>query len=335
MIAEQTQCRVSFTSMGSQAELIVVGGDNAVGGASGLVDQGLRLLEELESRWSRFLPESDITRINTRTDDTVAVYRSTCDVVAHAVEGWRLTEGRYDPTVLSAMVAHGYDRNFRSLEGVSDAHGDATTAPGCDGVHVDRVASTITITNGAGLDLGGIGKGYAADVVAAELIDAGAAGVLINLGGDVRVRGESGEGAGWRIRLDDPRIDMFTDNPEHEVVHPHLCDVTIADAAVAVSSTRTRRWRNAAGEAHHLVNPHTGSPSDGGLVGAIVIAGSGWWAEVLTKALLVSPAAQAEDMLVNVGRGSQGLVTTADNKFNYSPGFGSFISAYGSLTPFL
>jgi FAD:protein FMN transferase len=317
--------------MGSQAELIVVGGDASVGGANGLVDQGRRLLEELESRWSRFLPESDISRINTRLGDTVAVHRSTCEAVAHAVAGWRLTEGRYDPTVFSAMVAHGYDRNFRNLHGVSDAQGTATTAPGCDGVDVDRVASTITITNGAGLDLGGIGKGYAADVVAAELMDAGAAGVLVNLGGDVRVRGESGEGAGWRIRLDDPRIDMFTDDPNDDVVHPHLCDVTLCDAAVAVSSSRTRHWRNSAGEAHHLVDPHTGLPSDGGLVGAIVIAGSGWWAEVLTKALLVSREDEAQDLLAKVGSGSQGLVTTADNKITYSPGFRSFISGFGSL----
>ena len=63
----------------------------------------------------------------------------------------------------------------------------AADAPGCDGIIVDRTASSVTLPRDVEIDPGGLGKGLAADLVTAELLAAGARGVLVNLGGDLRV----------------------------------------------------------------------------------------------------------------------------------------------------
>jgi FAD:protein FMN transferase len=330
MMEERLTHQISFTCMGSPAEVIVVGGSTAGGGPIGLANRGVRLLAELEQRWSRFLPQSDISRINGRQFDTVKVHPTTCDVVQHAIEGWRLTEGRFDPTIHAAMVNHGYDRSFRLLDdqySPTPPSSFASASPGCNGISVDRNTSTVTLRTTAGLDLGGIGKGYAADVVVTALRAAGAAGVVVNVGGDVRVSGESLDGPGWRVRLDDPRIAMDGTDCEY----PHLCDVVLTDAAIAVSSTRTRRWATASGLVHHVFDPRTGAPTNSGLVGAVVVAGSGWWAEVLTKAMLVAGRDDALRVLTDLGHGSQGLIADADNTIEGSAGFAPFIRGVGSL----
>ncbi len=58
---------------------------------------------------------------------------------------------------------------------------------------------------GVGFDPGGIGKGLAADLVASELIELGAEGVCVNVGGDLRVIGDAPDGAAWRVEVEDPR----------------------------------------------------------------------------------------------------------------------------------
>jgi thiamine biosynthesis lipoprotein len=82
----------------------------------------------------------------------------------------------------------GYDRSFEKRPGPT-SETPASPHATCADIVVDRDALTITLPRGCALDLGGIGKGRAADLVAEELIDARTtAGGCINLGGDLRVR---------------------------------------------------------------------------------------------------------------------------------------------------
>ena len=88
---------------------------------------------------------------------------------------FRVTGGRYDPTVLGAMLRAGYDRSFELL-GDGDTGQESALRLGYEGVTVDRDASTVTLPAGVGFDPGGIGKGFAADLLVRDLLEAGAAG---------------------------------------------------------------------------------------------------------------------------------------------------------------
>ena len=88
--------------MASQAHVIVVGARD------GLIGDARTQLDYLEQRWSRFLPDSDITRINTAGGEPVEVTGDTLTLFAAMVDGWHLTDGRFDPTVLPAVIANGY-----------------------------------------------------------------------------------------------------------------------------------------------------------------------------------------------------------------------------------
>jgi len=95
--------------MGSDAHLVIVGGDDDV------LIRAIARIEELENRWSRFRPDSEVSALNARTGRPVTVSADTRLLVARAVEAWRLTGGSFDPTLLDDLLRIGYDRSFEQL----------------------------------------------------------------------------------------------------------------------------------------------------------------------------------------------------------------------------
>ena len=258
--------------MGTDAHIVVVGGDPS------LLESAAERVAELERRWSRFLPDSEISRCNALSGRTLEVSAETIRLVACGVSGWRLTNGRFDPTVLPALCDVGYDRDFRAAARRAASHvpPPARPAPGCAEITWDERDRTVTLPAGAQFDPGGVGKGLAADIVTQELVDAGAEGALVSLGGDVRVRGMAPEGGAWTVAVEDAS-------------HPgvELLRVGLHDGAVATSSRLQRRWQTRAGAAHHLIDPRTGKPAVSPLVAVTAVTGDGWWAEIVAKAVLI------------------------------------------------
>ena len=101
-----------FRAMGSDAHVIVVGDD-----AAALLDLAQRMIDQLEHRWSRFLLDSEVSLLNAAAGEPVMVTAETVLLVQRAIAAWRLTGGAYDPTLLDALRAAGYDRTFDELEG--------------------------------------------------------------------------------------------------------------------------------------------------------------------------------------------------------------------------
>jgi thiamine biosynthesis lipoprotein len=228
-------------------------------------------IAELEARWSRFLAGSDVCRLDGAGGGAVLVHPETLELLEEARSWWQVTDGRFDPTIADALVAAGYDRDLAAGHGpVRAAH----PAPGLGGLVIDRRSGTARLPRGVRIDLGGIGKGRAADLVAAELghLDHG----LVDLGGDLRVWGGSPEGHGWAIAVDDLRDGT------------QLALLGLADGAVTTSSTLVRRWSDGDRHAHHLIDPRSGRPVDGEVVSVTVIAGRAAPGEVLAKAAIVT-----------------------------------------------
>ena len=133
----------------------------------------------------------------------------------------------------------------------------------------------MTLPPGIHLDLGGVAKGYAADLLGAQLRSAGATGVCVNVGGDLRVAGAAPRGDPWAVA----------------VPHPHggqAATLQLADGAAATSSPLGHAWQVGGRPAHHLIDPYTGRPAQTGILQVTVIAAEAWRAEVAAKAVLLA-----------------------------------------------
>lgn len=289
--------------MGTDALLVAVGEPAATARA---LRAGATRLAELEARWSRFLTDSDLGRLRRAAGRPVVVAAETAALVAAAVDAWHTTGGRFDPTVLAALERLGYDRTFARVGRRADADtplldGGPDPAPGCDGIVVDLAAASVTLPAGVALDLGGIGKGRAADLVAELIVAEGARGALVDLGGDVRVLGRP-PGDAWHIAVDPP----FGESADP------LAVLSLRAGAVVTTARTRRRWRRDGVEQHHLIDPATGLPVRSGLASVTVLAAEALAAEVVaTAAFVAGPVAGAELVAVS---GAAGLLVTDDGE---------------------
>ena len=253
-----------FPIMGSSGHVIVVGGP------AGLADRGVERLEQLEARWSRFRPDSELSQLNRANGEPMLVSGDTSVLVDALRQGWELTGGRFDPTVLDAMVDLGYAASWPEVASPIWLPQPQAT-PGCAGLDLHRGRGLVRLPRGVHLDPGGLGKGLAADLVATELREAGAEGVLVSVGGDLRVTGRPPEGCAWVIGIDHPQAGQGD-----------IARMEIVDGGVATSTSARRYWHAADGAPlHHLVDPRTGRPAAGSRQQVTAVSATAWWAEVL------------------------------------------------------
>ena len=170
----------------------------------------------------------------------------------------------------------------------------------------------VSLPAGMALDPGGIGKGLAADLIAAELISAGAHGCLIEIGGDVRVAGSAPDGSAWRVSVDDP----FELGASRGIVR-------LVDGGIATSSQRKRRWMSESGaHAHHLIDPRTQTSATTSIQTVTVIAATAARAEVLTKPGFLRPI---DDYLAWIPtRRAAALLIDADGTEHTTPNWSDY-----------
>lgn len=264
-------------------------------------DPGVLLAElaRIEARWSRFRSDSELTRLANARGAAARLSPDTVRLVELAVHAWRLTGGRFDPTVGEAVRAAGYDRTFEEIPTRSPvAVSEAVPSPGCDRVEVLAEVGLVRLPDGVGIDPGGIGKGLAADLVAHSAVDAGADGALVSIGGDLRAAGSCPPG-GWAVEIDHGTGETL--------------QVQLSEGAVATSSVLRRRWRTVDGHAHHVIDPRTGAPTHGSALAVTVVAGEAWWAEALATAVLVAwDEPDGRGTALDLLEGASALVTTAE-----------------------
>ena len=285
-----------FRAMGTDVEILVLDGPEDLG------DRGAIAIERLESKWSRFRPTSELCRLNAAAGAPVIVSKETLEVIERAIDAWQGTDGRYDPTILPALEAAGYTESFDDLPKSQESRGDSAQTVSRAaarqelGISIDRVIGAVRLPPGVALDLGGIGKGFTADLVATELLAAGARGVLVNMGGDLRALGDPPAPGAWVVQIDDPLGTGRTGL------------VTLGTGAIATSTRLRRAWERDGRPQHHLIDPRTGEPAQSGLASVTVISGEAWRAEVLAKAAFVAGAAEGAGIVERAG--ATGLFVT-------------------------
>jgi thiamine biosynthesis lipoprotein len=175
-----------------------------------------------------------------------------------------VTNGRFDPHILADLDRLGY--RGAPLPGAVDARGEGRV--------VERFGRN-RMSLPRPVDLGGIGKGLALRWAAAELAAGGWHDVLLEAGGDLVVRGVGPAGDPWLLGIEDP------------CGGEDLAVIAATDVAVATSSVRLNSWTVNGRTVHHLIDPRTHEPADGGLLAVTVAFVDPAWAEVWSKVLFL------------------------------------------------
>ena len=221
-------------------------------------------------------------------------------------EAWQVTEGRYDPTMLAAIIAAGYSTSVDGSGRRSRSASRPSVEHTIGEVAIDPLTTAVLVPPGVGLDAGGIGKGLAADMVVTELLVGGTGGALIGVGGDLAAAGTPPTTAGWQVAVEHP----FDSSRS-------LARLALKAGGVATSSTLSRAWIKDGSRRHHALDPLTRTSSTTDLAAVTVVARAGWEAEAHATAALLGGSEHVLDYLDR--HGLEGVATTLDGTTVASP----------------
>ena len=271
----------SFAAMGTRVEVVV--DRDADPDAEAAVQA---LFAEREAILSRFRPDSALSRLNRAAGGPADAGPVLLAAVERALAAARATAGAFDPALGAQLRGLGYDRSWERMDGAPRAVARTAPGGGWRGVRVDVEAGRVSVPAGVELDLGGIAKGMTADAAIALLDDAGARCALVSAGGDIAVLGRPPGRAGWTVAVRTP---------------DRAIPVTLERGALATSGVERRRWVREGVRRHHLIDPATGAPADGGLWSATAVADTCERAEVAATAAFVLGAGAGARLLARLG----------------------------------
>ena len=291
---------------------LTVYGENAAAALES-AEKELHTLDE--AVLSRTAEGSELYALNTSNGETVEYGAD--DILPALIETALTisdaTDGAFDPTLAPVLDAWGVTKDERRVPSADELK-ELLSHTGCGKVALEKTADgwTVTLLDGAQLDLGGIAKGYAADLLRAQLEKEGVTSATLDLGGDVFVMGRKTDGSDWRIAVKDPAD-----------TESYLGVVSAADKFVVTSGVYERYFEENGVRYHHILDPKTGCPAESGLVSVTVLCENGAWADALSTACFVlgpDGALALRDDLADQGTDFELILVTDDGRVLYTDG---------------
>ncbi len=254
-----------FYAMDTYMSIQAYGGD-----AQEAVNDCVQYINQLEKEISRTNKKSEIYQLNKTGSTTVS--DETADILNAALELAKQSDGYFDPTVapLSDLWQIGTeDAHVPKKSEIQKARKLV------DYTKVEVDGDTVTMPKGMKIDLGGIGKGYAADHVTQLLRDKGVTGAIVALGGNIYAVGTKNNGDNWNVAIADP------DNNDY------LGKLSVSDTSVVTSGDYERYFEQDGVRYCHIFDTATGSPAQSDLRSVTIVSDSSTQADAFTTALFV------------------------------------------------
>jgi thiamine biosynthesis lipoprotein len=233
--------------MAAENEVLIHSDDEA--GARSAAALAIAAVARIETKYSRYLPDSVVSRINAAAGgEPVAIDEETKLLLSYAGECFRQSGGLFDATSGVLRRAWRFDRGrVPSDEEISRL----LPLIGWDRVELSDRTVRLS-TPGMELDFGGFGKEYAADHAALALRNEGVTSALVNLAGDIAILGPLPDGEPWRVGIRHPRTEGAL-----------IATLPVSSGAIATSGDY-ERFLEVDGHRHcHVLDPRTGRSARG------------------------------------------------------------------------
>ena len=237
-----------------------------------------RLLEQVNDQMSTYRTDSELSRFNqSESSQPFEVSPQTATVVKEAIRLNNLTLGALDVTVGPLVNLWGFGPEARPEVVPSDNELKKRKAEtGIEHLSVNGNALSKDIPN-LYVDLSTIAKGWGVDVVADYIQSQGIENYMVEVGGEMRLKGVNREGVKWRIAIEKPAVD---ERAIQEIIEP-------GDMAIATSGDYRNYFEKEGVRYSHIINPQTGKPINHKVVSVTVLDKSSMTADGLATGLMV------------------------------------------------
>ncbi|MBQ6540587.1 MAG: FAD:protein FMN transferase [Oscillospiraceae bacterium] len=265
-------------------------------------------IRRLDKLLSTGRQDSEITILNHTGSGVLS--SDSMAMVQKALEIYETTDGAFDITVYPLMELWDFtDGEFKVP--APDELAEALELTGSDKVDYSPKTGRIVLSDGQGIDLGGIAKGYASDRLKEIFREYGVENGTISLGGNVQFYGKKADGTPWRCAIKNP----FRPNENN-----YLGIVETDDRAVVTSGAYERYFTEDGKKYHHILDPKTGYSADNGLVSVTIVSKSGILADALSTACYVMGLDRSVDFWRQYGADFDMVLMTEDSQVYITPG---------------
>lgn len=266
--AEQDYYTQDFYAMDTVMRITAYGSS-----AQNAVNESISYINILEKDISRTRKDSDIYAINHAEGERTEITGQTADILQDALDLAAKTGGKFDPTIAPLSDLWGIGTEDAAVPAQEEIEKVLTLI---DYAKVSLDGTAASIPQEAQIDLGGIGKGYAADHVVEILKKNGVDKAIVSLGGNIYVLGEKDNGTPWSVGITDP------DNQSD-----YFATLAVSDATV-VTSGDYERYFEADGKRYcHIFDPETGYSAETDLRSVTVVSQDSTSADAYSTALFV------------------------------------------------
>jgi thiamine biosynthesis lipoprotein len=310
--------KIQFRAMGCEISAFV---DNEGAESARALAAVPGWFETWEQALSRFRPDSALSQLNREPRSWAQTDPLLLEVLQTALWAAEWTDGLVTPDVLEQVEQAGYRRSFEQLSAdTTESQQDVSMLgllPIAERqerwklIQLHPAAGAVRRPVGMRIDLGGVGKGWAAWQAARLLERFGPA--LVDAGGDIAVSGARADGSFWPVAVADPLG-----------VQENLGLLDLGRCGVATSGIDYRQWRRNGRLMHHIIDPRSGEPAETDLLSVSVIAPDVQKAEAAAKAVLILGSQVGPDWLQDHAELSA-LLVGQDGRLTYSGDFEQYL----------
>ncbi len=241
-----------------------------------LKEEIMEALERFDQSLNPFRENSIIHKVNNNVP--VALDSLFIKVFDKSMEVSRKTNGRFDITASPFINAWGF--GFKNTDNITSEKIDSMKA--FVGYNKIRIDDGIVVKDDPRVQINtsAIAKGYSCDIVADVLQSFGITNYMVEIGGEITMRGTNEKGDCWRIGIDKPTDDSLAINRELQLI------LSICDKAVATSGNYRNYYVKDGIKYSHTINPQTGYPSEQDILGATIIANDCMTADAYATAFM-------------------------------------------------
>lgn len=270
------------------------------------------MLERMDMQFSRTKEGGEVYAVNQAAGkEAVVVSDETLDIVKQSVQYAEEMDGLFDPTIGPLIDLWNIGSGGDKVPDQADID-KATSLTNYKDVIIDDAAKTVMLAKeGMVLDLGGIGKGYAADRIADYLKEQGLNSAMINLGGSsIIALGTKPNGAEWNIGLQDPDQSRGS----------QLGTIKITDEVIDASGVYERYFMQDNVRYHHILDPRTGYPSQNGLKSLTIMSPNATDADALSTGVFLMGLEEGMKYLESLPEDVEAFFISDDNKIYATSG---------------
>ena len=232
-------------------------------------------IQRLEGLFSVTKENSEVAQLNDKAgEEGMSISKETAELLLAGKELTKDTEDAFDITIAPVVKAWGFTEEVHQVPS-QEVLNKLMPLVDAASLSVDGQKAYLSKA-GMAVDLGGIAKGYTADRVISLFREEGVSSAVISLGGNVATIGTKPDGSSWKVAVSNP-----LDTEEYVGM------LEVKDSSAVTSGGYQRFFEENGKQYHHIINPQTGYPAEGGLLSVTILSPNSTRADGLSTALFV------------------------------------------------